>query len=120
VVSVSGGPARRVDFFVSYAGSDEAWAEWIAWMLEEEGHPVALQKWDFAAGSHFVTEMHRVAQDAARTVAVLSTAYLASAYAEAEWQAAWKDDPSGQSRKLLVFRIEDCARPGLLQPARGG
>src|SRR5262249_7498594 len=65
-------------------------------------------------GSHFVHEMHRAAQQAARTVAVLSAAYLTSAYAEAEWQAAWIADPSGRDRKLLVGRVGDCPRPGLL------
>jgi hypothetical protein len=25
------------EFFVSYAGADRAWAEWIAWQLEDAG-----------------------------------------------------------------------------------
>lgn len=103
-----------VDFFVSYTGCDEVWAEWIAWQLEAAGYRVLLQAWDFGVGAHFVTDMHRAARDVVRTIAVLSAAYLDSAYAEAEWQAAWKDDPAGRDRKLLAFRIEDCLRPGLL------
>ena len=102
------------DFFVSYTGVDEQWAEWIAWNLEVAGYATVLQVWDFGAGSHFVSEMHRVTQIASRTIAVLSNAYLASAYAEAEWQEAWRADPVGAGRKLLVFRIEECPRPGLL------
>ena len=109
-----GAAGERVDFFVSYTGVDRAWAEWIAWQLEAAGYTTRIQAWDFRAGSHFVTEMHQTAQAAARTVAVLSEAYMSSAYAEAEWQAAWADDPSGRRRKLLVFRVEDCPRPGLL------
>lgn len=35
-------------------------------------------------------------------------------FASAEWQEAWRDDPSGAQKKLLVFRVEDCDRPGLL------
>ena len=31
------------DFFVSYSGADRAWAEWIAWVLEEAGYTVVLQ-----------------------------------------------------------------------------
>jgi hypothetical protein len=103
------------DFFVSYTHSDERWAEWISWVLEEAGHRVLLQAWDFTAGAHFVAEMHRATQRAARTVAVLSTAYQASAFAAAEWQAAWAADPSGQARKLLVVRVEDGVRDGLLR-----
>ncbi|MCM3920292.1 toll/interleukin-1 receptor domain-containing protein [Frankia sp. AiPs1] len=111
--TASGSPGP-VDFFVSYTAVDEAWAQWVAWQLEAAGYTTLIQAWDFGAGAHFVTEMHQAAQHAARTVAVLSTAYLSSAYAAAEWQAAWERDPSGQDRKLLVFRIEDCSRPGLL------
>jgi TIR domain len=102
------------DFFISYTGADREWAEWIAWQLEEAGYTTILQVWDFAAGSHFVTEMHRATQVAQRTIAVLSNAYLESAFAEAEWQEAWRTDPTGVEGKLLVFRVENCPRPGLL------
>jgi len=39
------------DFFVSYAQEDRAWAEWIAWILEEDGHRILVQAWDFATSS---------------------------------------------------------------------
>src|SRR5262249_18701417 len=103
--------APRWDFFVSYTAADQSWAEWIAWQLEDASYQVRIQAWDFGAGVHFVEEMHRAVQGAARTVAVLSAAYLRSAYSQAEWQAAWAVDPTGQDQKLLVFRIEDCPRP---------
>jgi hypothetical protein len=45
------------DFFISYTGSDERWAEWIGWTLEAGGFSVVIQKWDFAAGSNFVLNM---------------------------------------------------------------
>jgi hypothetical protein len=102
------------NFFISYTAVDRHWAEWIAWELEEAGYTTILQAWDFAPGSHFVTAMHLATQITERTIAVLSRAYLESAYSEQEWQAAWADDPSGVERKLLVLRIEDCPRPGLL------
>jgi hypothetical protein len=101
-------------FFISYTAVDRQWAEWIAWELEEAGYTVILQAWDFAPGSHFVSTMHLATQVTERTIAVLSRAYLESAFSEQEWQAAWAEDPSGVERKLLVFRIEDCPRPGLL------
>jgi hypothetical protein len=41
----------RKDFFVSYTGVDRQWAEWIACVLEEAGHTVVLQAWDFRPGS---------------------------------------------------------------------
>jgi hypothetical protein len=102
------------DFFVSYTQADRPWAEWIAWMLEDDGYRVLIQAWDFVPGSNWLGNMHDGVQRAARTVAVLSGAYLRSIYGAAEWQAAWARDPAGATRKLLVARVEDCDRPGLL------
>ncbi len=107
-------PPAGVDFFVSYAPVDQGWGEWLAWQLEAAGYTTRLQAWDFTAGSHFVTEMHHAARHAARTVAVLSAAYLSSAFEQAQWQAAWAQDPGGLQRRLLLVRVEDCPAPGLL------
>jgi tetratricopeptide (TPR) repeat protein len=102
------------DFFVSYTGVDKAWAEWIAWELEAQGHSALIQAWDMVPGTNWLDVMHRGVQGSERTIAVLSAAYLDSVYGTAEWQAAWRDDPTGVGRKLLVLRVEDCDRPGLL------
>jgi tetratricopeptide (TPR) repeat protein len=108
-------PGGGWDFFVSYTQADRRWAEWIAWVLEEHGHyRVLVQAWDFVPGSNWIQKMQDGARDATRTVAVLSGAYLTSHYGSAEWQAAWADDPGGADRKLLVVRVADCGRPGLL------
>jgi hypothetical protein len=64
------------DFFVSYTGEDRRWAEWIAWQLEDAGYSVRIQAWDFGAGSNFVLEMQTASRDSARTIAVLSRAWL--------------------------------------------
>jgi hypothetical protein len=103
-----------VDFFVSYTGPDREWAAWIAWQLEEAGHTVLLQVWDFPVGTHFVSQMDRATRRARQTVVVLSEAYLKSGYAAAEWEEAWRRDPDGKRRGLLVFAIDDCRTDGLL------
>jgi len=102
------------DFFISYTGVDREWAEWIASTLEEAGYSTVLQAWDFEVGAHFVNEMHTAMQWTDRTIGVLSRAYAESEFGQAEWQEAWRLDPAGTRRKLLMFRIEDCPRPGLL------
>ena len=63
------------NFFISYTGRDRAWAEWIAWILEEEGYSTVIQAWDFRPGGNFVLDMQQ-ATTAARTIAVLSSLYL--------------------------------------------
>ena len=49
------------DFFISYNKADRAWAEWIAWTLEEAGYSTTIQAWDFQAGGNFVLEMQKAA-----------------------------------------------------------
>lgn len=102
------------DFFVSYTQADRAWAEWIAWVLEEDRHRVLVQAWDFVPGSNWIHGMQEGVAKAARTIAVLSPDYLQSEYGSAEWEAAWAADPGGRQRKLLVARVRECDRPGFL------
>lgn len=110
----AGAGAGGWDFFISYTQADRAWAEWIAWALEEDGHRVLIQAWDSVPGSNWIHGMDAGTREAARTIAVMSDAYLRSAFGSAEWRAAWASDPGGTDRRLLVVRVESCDRPGLL------
>jgi tetratricopeptide (TPR) repeat protein len=103
------------DFFISYAGADAAWAEWIADILERAGYTTVLQAWDFRPGEVFVQRMHQAVEQARRILLVLSPAYLESAFATAEWQAAFAKDPTGDHALLLPVRIAACQPPGLLR-----
>jgi hypothetical protein len=113
-VTIEDGPPAGWDFFISYTQADRAWAEWIAWELEEDGHRVLVQAWDFVPGSNWVQGMQDGVTRAARTIAVLSNAYLTSVFGGLEWQAAVANDPSGKDSRLLTARVQDCDRPGLL------
>jgi tetratricopeptide (TPR) repeat protein len=106
---------RAADFFVSYTGADAAWAEWIAQTLEDAGYQIVVQAWDFRPGQDFVHKMHQATQRAARTIAVLSPAYLGSAFGEAEWRAAFASDPTGEHGLLLPVRVAEVTPPGLLR-----
>ena len=94
------------DFFISFTETDRAWAEWVAWVLEEDGHqvivPVSIQG------------MLTGVSLAERTIMVLSPDYLASEFGTGEWQAQWAADPLRAQRKLLTVRVKDCDRPGFL------
>ena len=104
----------RWDFFISYTQADRAWAEWIAWLLEEDHHRVLIQAWDFVGGSNWVQRMRDGVSGAERTVAVLSPDYLESEFGTAEWEAAWSADPLSAGRKLLTVQIKECERPDFL------
>lgn len=112
--SMRGNGADKVDFFVSYTQADRAWAEWIAWQLTEAGYTLLVQAWDFTPGSNFVHEMQRAAMRAERTIAVMSPAYFASPFAEAEWRTAFAKDPSGEHRRLMPVRIAEFTPPELM------
>jgi hypothetical protein len=104
------------DFFISYTSADRAWAEWIGYVLEEEGFTVTIQAWDFQPGSNFVVEMQKAATEAERTIMVLSPDYLKSQFGSAEWAAAFAEDPEGLARKLLPIMVRQCSPTGLLRP----
>jgi hypothetical protein len=109
------GPAGK-DFFISHAGRDRAWAEWVAWHLLEAGYTVELDAWDWAAGENFVARMHGAVDAAGRVVAVLSEAYFEEGrYTADEWSAALvKDDHGGH--RLVPVQVEPCPLPRLLRP----
>jgi TIR domain/Tetratricopeptide repeat/NB-ARC domain len=102
------------DFFISYTAVNRPWAEWIAVQLEAAGYTTVLQAWDFRPGSDFLHQMQQATSTAGRTIAVLSPAYLASTFGEAEWRAAFVKDPTGEQGLLVPVRVQPCAPPGLL------
>ena len=92
---MAGETPTKKDFFISYTGADQPWAEWIAWQLEEEGYSVTLQAWHFKPGNNFVHEMQTALEQCEKTLAVVSDRYLHSKFAMAEFYAAYVDDPLG-------------------------
>ncbi|NNN36847.1 tetratricopeptide repeat protein [Streptomyces sp. S3(2020)] len=88
-------PDKRL--FVSYAGADRAWAEWVAWQLAEAGYEVEL-------GGQGRSEQ-------GRTVALFSRAYF-----EADWSIteAWITDLAARER-LVPVRIDAVNPPSALR-----
>jgi tetratricopeptide (TPR) repeat protein len=103
------------DFFISYTKADEAWAQWIAWTLEEIGFSVIVQAWDFLPGSNFVLEMQRAMREASKTIALLSNDYLKAQYTQSEWANAFANDPKGEGHELIPIKVGECNPEGLLQ-----
>ena len=104
---------ENIDFFISYNKADRGWAEWIAWELEEAGYKCYIQAWDFITGSNFVHEMQKGTR-ANRTLLVLSPDYLTSKFTQAEWYAAFAQDPTGEDRKVFAIKVRECHPEGLL------
>ena len=110
----------RVDFFVSHAGADRAWAEWVSWQLADAGYSVELDVWDWAAGQNFMTAMNQALARCDRVVALFSAAYFEpERYTTEEWSAALVHVPGVAERRLVPVRVEAVAAekvPPLLRP----
>lgn len=102
------------DFFISYVAADRAWAEWIAWQLEEAGYAARVQAWDFLPGSNFVGEMEQALRSAQQTIAILSESYIRSPFAAREWQAALAAQGASGRPKLLPVRVGPVQLSGVL------
>src|SRR6266705_1618573 len=102
------GVGDHADFFISHAGADRAWAEWVAWQLMEEGRTVELDVWDWAAGQNFITKINDALARAERVVALWSAEYFnRSRYTTKEWSAVLADVAGGREDRLVPLRIED-------------
>src|SRR3954467_15512078 len=96
------GSGRGTDFFISHAGRDTGWAEWLAWQLQEAGYTVELDVWDWAPGEDFVARMSAALERADRLLAVCTEAYFASVFGGAELRAAFARQAAAQGRIVPV------------------
>src|SRR3954470_16391330 len=92
-----------------------AWAEWLAWKLQEAGWTVELDVWDWAPGEDFVARMAAALESANRLLAVCTEAYFASAFGGAELRAAFAGQSAAEGRIVPVL-IEPVALPPLYAP----
>jgi TIR domain-containing protein/tetratricopeptide repeat protein len=96
--------SRGTDFFISHAGRDTGWAEWLAWQLQQAGYTVELDVWDWAPGEDFVSRMSAALESADRLLAVCTETYFTSAFGGAELRAAftWHAGAAGRIVPVLV------------------
>ncbi|WP_222272971.1 FxSxx-COOH system tetratricopeptide repeat protein [Modestobacter marinus] len=106
---------RGTDFFISHAGRDTGWAEWLAWQLQEAGWTVELDVWDWAPGQDFVARMSAALERADRLLAVCTEAYFASAFGGAELRAAFATPAAAEGRIVPVL-VEPVTLPRLYAP----
>ena len=107
--------SRGTDFFISHAGRDTAWAEWLAWQLHEAGYTVELDVWDWAPGEVFVARMQAALERADRLLAVCTEAYFGSAFGGAELRAAFAGHAVAAGRIVPVL-VEPVTLPALYAP----
>ena len=107
------GGGERIDFFISHAGRDTAWAEWLAWQLQQAGYRVELAVWDWAPGEDFVARMAAALERADRLVAVCTEAYFISTFGGSELRAAFAQQAAG---RIVPVLVEPVTLPALYAP----
>ncbi|MEU5456668.1 FxSxx-COOH system tetratricopeptide repeat protein [Streptomyces globisporus] len=92
-------------FFISYAGPDRVWAEWVGWRLKRAGHEIELDRWDWPTGDDFIQRMNLALSRADATVALFSRNY----FADGRWtQEEWASSVAKRGR-LVPVAIEPLA-----------
>jgi TIR domain len=112
--SIRAATTRAWDFFVSYAQADEHWAQWMVWVLAQNGYSCFAQFADIPPGSDFVQEMNNGLMGSRQTIAILSPDYLSSKFAISELNATFGADPIGTKRRLVPVRVKECVPSGIL------
>ncbi|MEU9918080.1 FxSxx-COOH system tetratricopeptide repeat protein [Streptomyces sp. NPDC051001] len=96
-------------WFISHAGADRAWAEWVGWQLLDAGHEIELDYWDWGAGDNFVLKMNS-ALERGRFLALFSPAYFEpERFTTPEWTAM-----VARREKITPVRIAKTTTPAIL------
>jgi tetratricopeptide (TPR) repeat protein len=104
--------------FISYAGVDLPWAEWVRWHLENAGYDTEMDCVDWKAGDNFVERMNAALERANPMLALLSSAYLdPRRFTVDEWTARFAQRRRDPGAKLIPLRIDGVdLRSGIWAP----
>src|SRR5688500_15986628 len=106
---------RGTDFFISHAGRDTGWAEWLAWQLQQAGYSVELDVWDWVPGEDFVARMETALERSDRLLAVCTEAYFSSVLGGAELRATFAQSAAAE-RRIVPVLVEHVTLPALYAP----
>ena len=103
------------DFFISYAGFDQEWAEWIARQLEESGYSVFLNFRELRVGDDFQLTLSKAINKARFIIAIISRDYFAGEWTKHEWATVLESLTKEKNRliPILVDEIDKDAWPFL-------
>jgi TIR domain/Tetratricopeptide repeat/NB-ARC domain len=104
--------SAAIRVFVSYAGVDTDWAEWVAWQLSEAGYDVELDAWDWQTGDNFVARMSAALDAASVVVALWSKAYFETGrFTQNEWSALVARRGANGTRLVPLFIADPAQVP---------
>ncbi len=98
-------PAMPADLFLSYVAENRMWADWLESILTRAGFRVVPR--DVSAERSPDEPADTTAENAARTVVLLSSAYLKSQRAVELWERTATEAVGSGRRRLVPLRIGD-------------
>lgn len=108
-------PSFTFDVFISYSHHDADWVRrWLLPRLEAAGLRVCIDFRDFEVGTPSIINMEQAAQRSAKTLLVLTPAWVQSEWTSFESLLIQTKDPAGARRRLLPLMLETCTPPDRL------
>jgi hypothetical protein len=103
-------------FFISFNSADRTKAHWIAWILKDAGHQVAVHDWEIPAGGNAPLWMNSKLAWADRLIAVVSPDYAPARYSPIEWASQIWEDPDGKKGSVIPVIVRPTSEmPPLLR-----
>ncbi|ASC71961.1 sulfatase-modifying factor domain protein [Halomicronema hongdechloris C2206] len=96
---------------ISYASSDRPWADWIAWVLQENGYPTTAQVLDSQLEGSPVGRFQQTLESADIFLVVLSTHYVTVASTQPDWPPFPRQAPTLTAWKTVPVRVDTCQVP---------
>ena len=96
------------DFFISYHSANIEWAEWIAEVLEEEGHIITLEPWDSKPDNNFIREIRNASKFAGRIILLISNDYIKIPCTLEEWFQVFSDKIEDRNVLTIPIKVEEC------------
>src|SRR5882724_13358085 len=106
----------EIDYFISRRGTHAAVAQEVAQALKSVGVTSFSQDYDIATGENFVGKIHDALERCEHFIALLTSDYDSAPYTRMEWTSFIPVHvESGEKRRLIVIRLENCQPLGLLR-----
>jgi hypothetical protein len=98
------------DFFVSHAGPDGPWAEWVDQTLRKAGYTTVTDLYDFQPGENIILRMEHALQQAKRLLLIWSPHARDRYMVETEWTNAM----AKHRNRIVPVIVEACEKPSML------
>ncbi len=97
---------ERKKICVLYHDNDRYWAEWIAWLLEEDGLSSIVPDWDFRAGYNVAKETRKAIDEAQQVIVIISPDYLDTH--NTQWKIVFNQEMLNREGTVLPIIVRDC------------